>query len=85
MHRWSVVGVAVVLVRGAKTDPRGWALVVEAGQGLEGVVGDGVAVPWEIDSWVSSVDQCGGPQGAGEHEHEGAGHVGEGLEMLLVG
>ena len=84
-HRWSVVGVAAVLVRGAKTDPRGWALVVEAGQGLEGVVGDGVAVPWEIDPWVSSVDQSGGPQGAGEHEHEGAGHVGEGLEMLLVG
>ena len=84
-HRWSVVGVATVLVRGAKTDPRRWALVVEAGQGLEGVVADGVVVPWGIDPLVSSVDQCGGPQGAGEHEHEGAGHVGEGLEMLLVG
>ena len=72
-------------MRVARTDPHGWALVVEAGQGLEGVVGDGVVVPWEIDLWVSSVDQCGGPQGAGEHEHEGAGHVGEGLEMLLVG
>ena len=47
----------------------GWA-------GLEGVVGDGVVVPWEIDPWVSSVDQCGGLQGAREHEHEGAGHVG---------
>ena len=84
-HRWSVVGVATVLVRGAKTDPRGWAVVVEAGQGLEGVAEDGVVVPWEIDQWVSSVDQCEGPQGAGEHEYEGAGHVGEGLEMLLVG
>ena len=84
-HRWSVVGVATVLVRGAKTDPRGWALVVEAGQGFEGVVGDGVGVPWESDPWASSVDQCGGPQGAGEHGHEGAGHVGEGLEMSPVG
>ena len=84
-HRWSVVGVATVLVRGAKTDPRGWAVVVEAGQGLEGVAGDGVVVPWEIDPWVSSDDQCGGPQGAGEHEREGAVLVGEGLEMLLVG
>ena len=79
------MGVTTVLVRGAKTDPRGWALVVEAGQGFEGVVGDGVVVPWESAPWASSVDQCGGPQGAGEHEHEGAGHVGEGLEMLLVG
>ena len=79
------MGVTTVLVRGAKTDPRGWALVVEAGQGFEGVVGDGVGVPWESDPWASSVDQCGGPQGAGEHGHEGAGHVGEGLEMLLVG
>ena len=84
-HRWSVVGVATVLGRGARTVPHGWALVVEAGQGLEGVVGDGVAVPWEIDPWVSSDDQCGGPQGAGEHEREGAVLVGEGLEMLLVG
>ena len=84
-HRWSVVGVATVLVRGAKTDPRGWALVVEAGKGLEGVAGDGVGVPWEIDLWVSSDDQCGGSQGAGEHEREGAVLVGEGLEMLLVG
>ena len=73
------------LVRGAKTDPHVWALVVEAGPGLEGVAGDEVVVPWEIDPWVSSDDQCGGPQGAGEHEHEGAGHVGEDLEMLLVG
>ena len=32
---------------------------------LEGVAGDGVVVPWEIDPWVSSDDQCGGPQGAG--------------------
>ena len=61
-HRWSVVGVATVLVRGAKTAPDGWALVVEAGQGLKGVAGDGVVVPWEIDPWVSSDDQCGGPQ-----------------------
>ena len=44
-HRWSVVGVATVLVRGARTDPYGWALVVEAEQGLEGVVGDEVVVP----------------------------------------
>ena len=36
-HRWSVVDVATVLVRGAKTDPHGWALVVEAEQRLEGV------------------------------------------------
>ena len=61
-HRWSVLGVATVLVRGAKTDPRGWAVVVEAGQGLEGVAGDGVVVPWEIEPWVSSVDKCGGPR-----------------------
>ena len=79
------MGVARVLVRGAKTDPRGWALVVEAGQEFEGVVGDGVGVPWESDLWASSVDRCGGPQEAGEHEHEGAVLVGEGLEMLLVG
>ena len=64
----AVVGVAT----DAKTDPHGWALVVEAGQGLEGVAGDEVVVPWEIDPWVSSDDQCGGPQGGGEHEHEGA-------------
>ena len=79
------MGVTTVLVRGAKTDPRGWAVVVEAGQGLEGVAGDGVVVPWEMEPWVSSVDQCGGPQGAEEHEREGAVLVGEGLEMLLVG
>ena len=42
-HRWSVVGVATVLVRGARTDPHGWALVVEAEQGLEGVA---EGVPW---------------------------------------
>ena len=53
--------------------------------GLEGVAGDGVVVPWEIDPWVSSDDQCGSPQGGGEHEHEGAVLVGGGLEMLLVG
>ena len=40
-HRWSVVDVATVLVRGARTVPHGWTLVVEAEQGLEGVVGDG--------------------------------------------
>ena len=79
------MGVATVLVRGAKTDPHRWALVVEAGQGLEGVAGDGVVVPWEIEPWVSSVDQSGGPQGDGEHEHEGAVLVDGGLEMLLVG
>ena len=43
-----------VLVRGARTDPHGWALVVEAGQGLEGVVGDEVVVPWKIEPEVSS-------------------------------
>ena len=79
------MGVTTVLVRGANTDPRGWALVVEAGQGFEGVVGDGVVVPWESAPWASSVDQCGGPQGAGEHEREGSVLVGEGLETLLVG
>ena len=84
-HRWSVVDVAAVLVRGARTDLHGWALVVKAEQGLEGVAGDGVVVPWEIEPWVSSVDQCGGPQGDGEHDHEGAGFNGGGLEMLLVG
>ena len=84
-HRWSVVGVATVLVRGAKTDSHGWASVVEAGPGLEEVAGDWVVVPWEIDPWVSSDDQCGGPQGDGEHEHEGAVLGGGGLEMLLVG
>jgi hypothetical protein len=84
-HRWSVVGVTTVLVRGAKTDPHGWALVVEAGQGFGGVAGGGVVVPWEIEPWVSSVDQSGGPQGDGEHEHEVAVPVGGGLEMLLVG
>ena len=56
------MGVATVLVRGAKIDPYGGALVVEAGQGLEGVAGDGVVVPWEIESWESSDDQCGGPR-----------------------
>ena len=48
-HRWSVLGVATVLVRGAKTDPHGWALMVEAEQGLEGVAEDGAVVPWEIE------------------------------------
>ena len=44
-HRWSVVGVATVLVRGAKTDPHGWDVVVEAEQGLERVAGGVVVVP----------------------------------------
>ena len=44
-HRWSVMGVATVLGRGTKTDPRGWAVVVEAEQGLEGVAGGVVVVP----------------------------------------
>ena len=47
-HRWPVVGVAAVLVRGTKTDPHGWALVVEAEQGLEGVAEDGVVVSFEL-------------------------------------
>ena len=68
-----------------QTDPHGWAVVVEAGQGLEGVAGDGAVVSWEIESWESSVYQSGGPQGGGEHDHEGAVLVGGGLEMLLVG
>ena len=80
-----MVGVSTGLVRDAKTDPHGWALVVEAGQGFGGVAGGGVVVPWEIEPWVSSVDQSGGPQGDGEHEHEVAVPVGGGLEMLLVG
>ena len=84
-HRWSVVGVATVLVRGAKTDPHGWALVVEAEQVLEGVAEDGVVVPWENVPWVSSVDQSEGPKGDVEHDHEGAALVGGGLGMLLVG
>ena len=84
-HRWSVVGVATVLVRGAKTDPHGWALVVEAEQGLEGVAGGGVVLPWEIVPWVSSVDQSEGPQGDVEHDHDGAVLVSGGLGMLLAG
>ena len=69
----------------AKIDPHGWALVVEAGQGREGVAGDGAVVPWEIESWESSVYQSGGPQGDGGHEREVAVPVDGGLEMLLVG
>ena len=80
-HRWYVVGVSTGLVRGAKIVPHGWALVVEAGQGFGGVAGGGVVVPWGIEPWVSSVDQSGGPQGGGEHEHEVVVPVGVGLEM----
>ena len=76
---------AIVLVRGARTDPHGWALVVEAEQRLERVAGDGVVVPWEVEPWVSSVDRSGGPQGDGERGHGGAGFVGGGLERLRVG
>ena len=79
------MGVTTVLVRGAKPGLRGWALEVEAGQGFEGVVGDGVGVSWESDPWASSVDQCGGPQGDTEHDHGGAVLVGGGLGMLLAG
>ena len=60
-------------------------MVGEAELGLEGVAGGVVVVPWEIVPWVSIVDRCGGPQGDGEHEHEGDVLVGEGLGMLLVG
>ena len=74
-----------MLVRGARTGPHGWALVVEAEQGLEGVAGDGDVVPWEIEPWVSSVDRSGGPQEDGEHDHGGAVLVDGGLEMLLAG
>ena len=76
---------ATVWVRGARTVRHGWALVVEAEQGLEGVVGDEVVVPWETESGISSVDRSGGLQGDGEHDHEGAVPVGGGLERLLVG
>ena len=72
-------------MRGAKTDPHGWALVVDAEQVLEGVAEDGVVVPWEIVPWVSSVDQSEGLQIVVKHDHEGAVLVGGGLEMLLVG
>ena len=59
--------------------------MVEAGRGFEGVVGDGVVVPWEIEPWESSVDQSGGPQGDGEHEHGVVVPVGGDLGMLLGG
>ena len=55
------------------------------GRGLKEWLGDGVVVPWKIESWESSDDQCGGPQGGGEHEREVAVPVGRGLKMLLVG
>ena len=48
------------------------------------MVGDEVVVPWETESGISSVDRSGGPQGDGEHDHEGAVLVSGGLEMLLV-
>ena len=85
LHRWSVVDVATVLVRGARTVPHEWALVVEVEQGLKGVVEDEVVVPWEIEPEISSDDQSGGLQGDGEHDHEGAVPVGGGLKMWLVG
>ena len=72
-------------VRGARTDPHGWALVVEAEQGLGEVVGDEVVVPWGIERGIFNVDLSGGLQGGGEHEREVAVPVGGGLEMLLVG
>ena len=80
-----MVGVATVLVRGAKTDPHGWALVGEAEQGLGEVAEGGVVVSWEIVPWVSIVDQSEGPQGDVEHDHGGAVLVGGGLGMLLAG
>ena len=84
-HRWSVVDVATVLGRGAKTDPHGWDVVGEAELGLEGVAGGVVVVPWEIVPWVFIVDQSEGPQGDVEHDHGGAVLVGGGLGMLLAG
>ena len=84
-HRWSVVGVATVLVRSARTVPHGWALVEEAEQGLGGVVGDEVVVPWEIERGISNVDLSGGLQGGGGRDREGAVPVGGGLGMLLAG
>ena len=84
-HRWSVVDVATVLGRGAKTDPHGWDVVVEAEQGLEGVAGGVVVVPWEIVPRVSIVDQSEGPRGAGGHGHGGDELAGEGLEISLEG
>ena len=60
-------------------------MVVEAEQGLEGVFGDEVVVPWEIERGISNVDLSGGLQGGGERGREGAVPVGGGLEMWLVG
>ena len=83
-HRWFVVDVATVRVRGARIVPHGWALVVEAGQGLEGAVGDEVVVPWEIEPEISSVDLSGGLQGDGEHDNKGAVSV-DGSEVWKCG
>ena len=59
--------------------------MVEAEQGLGGVVGDEVVVPWEIERGISNVDLSGGLQGGGERDREGAVPVGGGLEMWPVG
>ena len=74
-----------MLVSGAKTVPHGWALVVEAEQGLEGAVGDEVVVPWKIELEISSVDLSGGLQGDGARDHEGAVPVDGVLERWSVG
>ena len=58
--------------------------MVEAEQGLGGVVGAEVVVPWEIEPEISSVDRSGDLQGDGEHDHKGAVPVDGGLELWLV-
>ena len=59
--------------------------MVEAEQGLGGVVGDEIVVPWEIERGISNVDLSGGLQGGAERGCEGAVPVGGGLEMWPVG
>ena len=59
--------------------------MVEAVQGLEGVVGDEVEVQWEVERKISSVGLSGGLQGDGEHDHEGAVPVDGVLERSSVG
>ena len=60
-------------------------MVVEAEWGLEGVVGDEVVVPWEIERGISNVDLSGGPQRREERDREGAVPVGGAPEMWPVG
>ena len=60
-------------------------MVVEAEQGLGGVVGDEVVVPWEIERGISNVDLSGGLQGGGERGRGGAVPVDGVLERWPVG